>query len=368
VAVVGDVMGHLGTAIAETEGQPFGMQIGRGLWQFAAEHDEVWGNLEGPARPEADGAALHLQAWNCSPSPWPRLFFSARQLPVLAAFGFRVLGVANNHTFDFGGADDAERSAQLLRGHGIAAAGVDLTPVIREIGGVSIAVFSLTGLLNAARPLGPVALFTRRTADQVVAAVAAARREVDHVVALVHWGTEYSYGPSASQRAAAAVLTDAGVSVVVGSHSHVLWPVTVAGGGEVVCWSLGNFLAVFACPSGDPSYGRFRRALWSGVLSLEFDARRVRAVLQPIAVEHTFDAWHEELGAPASYLGWGPVELATWQAGLAFRRFPLRSIVDVHGPLCPVPLDDAAAASLDPWRGDGRAHSWTVPLLKAATG
>jgi hypothetical protein len=365
VAIVGDVMAHLGTTIAEQEGQPFGQLLAPGLWQFAAEHDEVWGNLEGPARPEADGAWLHLQAWNRSPSRHPRLYVTAPQLAVLSAFGFRVLGVANNHAFDFGGADDVARSAELLAAHGIAAPGVGLTPVVRDIGGVSIAVLALTGLLNVPRPLGPVALFTTRTAPAVAAAVRAARREVDHVVVLAHWGTEYGYGPTATERAAADLLFEAGASVVVGAHPHVLWPAEVRSNGGVLCWSLGNFLAVFACPTNDQLYGRYRRALWSAVLSLEFDRRRVRAVLQPIAVQHTFDEWQAEVGA-RSYLHWGPVELAAWRAGLGGRRVPLRSVVDVLGPPRPVPFGATDAAFLDPWRGDPGPARWTTPLLGAA--
>jgi hypothetical protein len=366
VAIVGDVMGHLGTAIAEAEGQPLGLQIGRGLWQFAAEHDEVWGNLEGPPRPEPDGSALHLMAWNYSPSPWPRLFFSARHLAVLAHFGFRVLGVANNHTFDFGGALDARASAELLARHGIAAPGADLVPVIREIDGVSVAVFSITSLLNVDTPPGPVALFTRRTAEDVARAIRAARQQVDHVVVMAHWGSEYGHGPSEVERSAAALLFEAGASVVVGAHPHVLWPVSQPARDQVVCWSLGNFLGVFACSSNHPSYGRFRRSLWGAVLSLELDRRRVRASLQPIAVEHSFDAWQAETGVTSSYLGWGQAEIAAWQQRLPYRRTPLRNVVEVHGPARPVPFGEAEVANLDPWRGDLGAPSWTVPVLGRA--
>lgn len=77
--------------------------------------------------------------------------------------------------------------------------------------------------------------------------IAAARAQSDAVVVFVHWGEEYISQPNAFQRRWAQFFADEGVSVVIGSHPHVLQPletITGAAGNEMLCYfSLGNFIS-----------------------------------------------------------------------------------------------------------------------------
>jgi poly-gamma-glutamate synthesis protein (capsule biosynthesis protein) len=66
-------------------------------------------------------------------------------------------------------------------------------------------------------------------------------RRVDVVVALPHWGTQYTNRPEPIQRRVARRLVRAGVDVVVGGHPHWLQGVELVQG-RLVAHSLGNFV------------------------------------------------------------------------------------------------------------------------------
>ena len=73
------------------------------------------------------------------------------------------------------------------------------------------------------------------------AAVRRLDRRVDVVVAMPHWGTQYTNRPEPVQRRVARQLVRAGVDVVVGGHPHWLQGVETVRGCLVV-HSLGNFV------------------------------------------------------------------------------------------------------------------------------
>jgi poly-gamma-glutamate capsule biosynthesis protein CapA/YwtB (metallophosphatase superfamily) len=82
-----------------------------------------------------------------------------------------------------------------------------------------------------------IALFTRHVA-------AARAADADFTVAFVHWGQEWRYAPNRHQRLAARDMVDAGIDLVIGSHSHVLNPAELVNG-RLVAYSLGNFVSAF---------------------------------------------------------------------------------------------------------------------------
>jgi poly-gamma-glutamate synthesis protein (capsule biosynthesis protein) len=63
----------------------------------------------------------------------------------------------------------------------------------------------------------------------------------------VHFGTEYTHTPTASQKRDVEFLTENGADVIIGTHPHVIQPVTEHisenGNKSVVFYSLGNFLS-----------------------------------------------------------------------------------------------------------------------------
>jgi poly-gamma-glutamate synthesis protein (capsule biosynthesis protein) len=172
----------------------------------------------------------------------------------LVAGGVDVVSVANNHALDFG-PDAFEDTLDRLsdRGIGYAGGGSDAAaaraPFIVEENGVRIA------FLGYVLPFSSRTTFNTRewaagtnrpglaigTPAVVTADVAAARTVADVVVVMVHGGTEYRARPQAKQRAFAEAAIDAGATLVLGHHPHVLQGYAIRDG-TLVAFSLGNFL------------------------------------------------------------------------------------------------------------------------------
>lgn len=172
---------------------------------------------------------------------------------VLAAAGFDVLSLANNHALDYGRGALADTEA-LLRAAGIQPVGsgrdlsAALSPVVLERGGLRIAFVALVdapaegSFTRSNWEAGADRAGVAWADDESVArAVSDAAAVADVVVALLHFGYEFHESPSAGQRALARAAIDAGADLVVGSHPHVLQPVEAYGGG-LIAYSLGNFV------------------------------------------------------------------------------------------------------------------------------
>lgn len=178
---------------------------------------------------------------------------SPEALDVLDQAGVDVIGLANNHSVDYG---------DVGLGDTLGAVRNSPTPVVgigsnaREayrphrvtVRGTDIAFFAantkreVTTRRWAAGPSKPgIATAVEGRPRQLLAAVRSASRRDDVVVVYLHWGTETEECPGPKQRALARALADAGADVIVGSHAHVLqgsgWV-----GDTYVNYGLGNFL------------------------------------------------------------------------------------------------------------------------------
>lgn len=88
--------------------------------------------------------------------------------------------------------------------------------------------------------------------------IARAKRAADVVVASFHWGVHYTARPIADyQQTVAHAAIDAGASVILGHHPHILQPIELYKG-AVIFYSLGNFAMIrkagspnFCCPGGE---------------------------------------------------------------------------------------------------------------------
>ena len=69
-----------------------------------------------------------------------------------------------------------------------------------------------------------------------------ADQKPDLTVAMLHWGSLYNDIISASQRSIEKIMLEAGVDVIIGTHSHYVQQVKYdASAGTVVAYSLGDF-------------------------------------------------------------------------------------------------------------------------------
>jgi len=174
-------------------------------------------------------------------------------LPAMREAGIDIASLANNHSLDFG-PDALLDTVSRLSAAGVTPLGAGANqdaawkPTTVDSKGLRITFIAATRVLPpgwAATAGGP-GVASAYQERRLLAEVRQARTTSDAVVVAVHWGVERSPDPDPSQVALAHRLVDAGASVVLGHHPHVLQPV-VRYRGAVIAYSLGNF--VFTAPT-----------------------------------------------------------------------------------------------------------------------
>ncbi|MCK9249190.1 MAG: CapA family protein [Solirubrobacteraceae bacterium] len=239
----------------------------------------------GPILRTADIAVGNLEtSISTRGTPFPKAFTFRGSPSALRAArdraGLDVLSLANNHTGDYG-RDALLDTVRWVRRLGMApvGAGRDVRDATRhrvvERRGLRVAFVAFNEILPIEFRAGDDRPGTAWiTPDAVRRAIVRARRGNDVVVASFHWGMELATSPSSAQQATARVALDAGATVVLGHHPHVLQP-TVRVGRRVVAYSLGNF--VF--PAHSPGTTR------STILHLDLvPGRVVRYRLRPVTI------------------------------------------------------------------------------------
>ena len=232
------------------------VMLGRGMAESQDIFDEVAGELQG-----ADLTIGNLEgAIGTRPAAGVGIpLLLPPEAPArLAAAGFDLLSLANNHSLDAG--------TSGLDGTRLALQAVGIDPLengrvaVREVAGRS---FAFVGWNDLGIPSEEELLVNVRQADG----------EADHVIVIVHWGREYQRHPLLPQRELARRLFNAGADIILGSHPHVVQPLEVHApsglqdGAKLVAHSLGNF--VFDQGWDDTVHGLALRLL--------FDAQGLRA-------------------------------------------------------------------------------------------
>lgn len=271
VTAVGDIMlGARASAVLAAHGYDYPFAH---VARFLREGDLVIGNLEGPL---TDGGQAYGEKQFVFRSP------PAKVAPALAAAGFDVLTLANNHTMDYG-LEGLQHTREALTAAGIrhAGAGDNLAqaraPAWIDAGGHRIAVlaYSLTfpqEFWASADRAGTA--FGHE--HHVRADVRAARERADVVIVSFHWGREATTELREYQPRLGRAAIDAGALIVLGHHPHVLQAIERYRDG-VIFYSLGNF--VFG------SYGRATKTSIIAQLRVE-QARLTEARLIPIDVNN----------------------------------------------------------------------------------
>jgi len=170
-----------------------------------------------------------------------------RTLPVLAKH-FSAVGLANNHSGDFGKAALSETMANLRQsGLPFFGAGPNLAaahePLIIERKGVRIALLAYDEFKPRSFEAGADYPGVAWSEDQQVVSDIRRARELgaDLVFPFLHWGWEGEPKPCPRQRALARALIDAGADAVIGGHPHVTQGVETYKGKPII-YSLGNFV------------------------------------------------------------------------------------------------------------------------------
>ena len=111
-------------------------------------------------------------------------------------------------------------------------------PYIAELGGVRVAFINFTYGTNGIRVPEPFIVNMMDKEKVREAFVMAREKEADIIIALPHWGQEYTTVPDSRQREWAEFLLECGADAVIGSHPHVVQPVEFP-----VAYSMGNFIS-----------------------------------------------------------------------------------------------------------------------------
>ena len=111
-------------------------------------------------------------------------------------------------------------------------------PYIAELGGVRVAFINFTYGTNGIRVPEPFIVNMMDKEKVREAFVMAREKEADIIIALPHWGQEYTIVPDSRQREWAEFLLECGADAVIGSHPHVIQPVEFP-----VAYSMGNFIS-----------------------------------------------------------------------------------------------------------------------------
>lgn len=241
--VVGDIMLGRRVAVPDRPVRPLRFMADR-----IASADIAVGNLESTL--SADGPPQ--QGGDSFAAP-------PGTLGGLERIGFDAMSLANNHTGDFGVPamltsinefDDSEIAA-FGAGQNRAAAS---RPAILEHEGVRFGFvgFNAIGETPRATPASPGALSVRmppRTGplnqgdlDHVLGVIRRLEQRVDVVVALPHWGTQYTHVAEPVQSQVGKALVGAGAELVVGGHPHWVQGLEPVGPRAVIAHSLGNFV------------------------------------------------------------------------------------------------------------------------------
>ena len=188
---------------------------------------------------------------NGSPIPGKAYTFCAapENVNILKELGVDIVGLANNHVYDFGPEAFADTLA-TLRGAEIAyvGAGADIkeasAPVYVDVDGYKIAYVAATRAEKniktpeATETSGGV--FRCYDNTDYIEKIKEAKANADYVIALPHWGAEHSTILEAAKTDGAKEYIDAGADAVIGAHTHCLQGMDFYNGKPII-YSLGNF-------------------------------------------------------------------------------------------------------------------------------
>ena len=178
--------------------------------------------------------------------------------------GFNLVSLATNHTMDRGSSAVKNSCEYWKKQEGVLSTGSYCnetdrnTPVIMEKNNIKYTMLNYTYGTNGMPQIEdyyvnvwPTDLYindpARDTAyqnykTQVKKDVDSVRDKVDILIVAMHWGVEYTHNPTEYEKDMAEYLASLGVDVVIGTHPHVIQPVTWIDD-TLVIYSLGNFLS-----------------------------------------------------------------------------------------------------------------------------
>lgn len=240
----GDVMCHQAQLVSAFDSVTKEYQFGSYFTQLRALFE----------RADLVAANLETTLANDRYSGYPAFRSPDKLASDLRQAGFNFLFTANNHSLDQG-TDGLIRTIRILNQHQFYRTGTFLSaeekemihPLLIRINGHTLAFLNYTYGSNVAFPY-PAHLVNLIDTAQIRNDVLKSQQAgATAIICYVHWGNEYEENPSAFQDYLADYLRKLGVTIIVGSHPHVVQPVELVqnqGRIESLCaYSLGNLIS-----------------------------------------------------------------------------------------------------------------------------
>ena len=224
---------------------------------------------------------------------------------------FDAVGLANNHSGDFGPAAFTEMLGLLKKnGIGYYGAGHNLkeahTPMVFERNGIRIAILGYDEFQPRSFEADHDRVGVAWSEDeQVVRDIQAARKDwlTDIVIPVMHWGWEEPVA-NARQRQLARLMIDAGADAVIGGHPHQVQD-TERYKNKPIFYSLGNFVFDgFSLPENNRGWALRMELDKSGVRNWQIHTAAISAkgIPSPTQQVLTFDSTMIQSFAPTGKL------------------------------------------------------------------
>lgn len=192
----------------------------------------------------------------------------------VASLDLEVVSTANNHANDRRN-QGIDNTLDFLKEKDILAVGTYYNQEDRNqgkymtINGIKFGFVSYTYATNqivSDENQAKVALFNRPSdrkmtqayKDLLTKEVTQTRENCDILIAMMHWGTEFTYEISKQQEDVSKLLSDLGVDIIIGNHPHCSQTMEWINNKTLCMYSLGNFVS--ADPIVDRTHQEFKNA------------------------------------------------------------------------------------------------------------
>ena len=187
------------------------------------------------------GTSIGLSDYPTFNSPWE---FGDAMIDA----GFNLVSLANNHTMDRG-EKAIINSCEYWKTKDVLTAGSYCSSEeaneikIKEKNGIKYTLLAYTyGTNGISVPSGKEYLVNLYSDEKAKSDIEKVRDKVDLLIVSMHWGTEYRSEPTEEQQRQANYLSSLGVDIIIGTHPHVIEPITYIND-TLVIYSLGNFIS-----------------------------------------------------------------------------------------------------------------------------
>lgn len=193
---------------------------------FASSSAVVF-NLEGPV---TDNSSQSIDTDASMPEHFT-FTFDSKSLSALKSANLTVAHIGNNHILNYG-REGLAQTKTYLSAAGIKSFGDPNDPALQTLvapyNGMKIGFVSYNQ-------------FVHPDPNKTIAQIKKLKQESDFVVVYAHWGNEYQKYAGANQKSLAHAFVDAGASLVIGSHPHVIQDTEIYNGSPIY-YSLGNLI------------------------------------------------------------------------------------------------------------------------------